>query len=148
MTSLEWAACSPGKNLRSGGYDKPSLLINATDGELHPRGTCNRRREPDSATYFRRRDIDNFLHGRLPELASHRHKAAGNAVVSWSASLDCIWVLETTSALGPSAVWTEITADKIVFSLGQIVTRLRRPFPRTDTFYRLRSCRLKQENFS
>jgi hypothetical protein len=45
--------------------------------------------------------------------------SSGTAVLSWSASLDCIWVLESSPTLGPGSVWTEITADQVTFSAGQ-----------------------------
>lgn len=65
--------------------------------------------------------------------------SSGAAVVSWSASLDGIWILEAGSTPGPNAVWTEIPDDQIAFLNGQkshaeAMTML----SNADTFYRLR----------
>jgi hypothetical protein len=65
--------------------------------------------------------------------------SSGTAAVSWSASLDGIWVLESSSTLGLGAVWTEITADQIVFLNGQRIHTAASPMvSNADTFYRLR----------
>jgi hypothetical protein len=62
-----------------------------------------------------------------------------NAAISWSASLDGIWLLESSSTLGQSAAWTEITADQIVFLSGQrIHTETTAISINSDTYYRLR----------
>jgi len=44
---------------------------------------------------------------------------SGTAVLSWSGSLDGIWVLESSPTLGPGSVWTERTAAQISFAGGQ-----------------------------
>jgi hypothetical protein len=65
--------------------------------------------------------------------------SSGNAAVSWSASLDGIWVLESSSTVGSGAVWTEITADQITFLSGQRIHSASSPMvSNADTFYRLR----------
>jgi hypothetical protein len=65
--------------------------------------------------------------------------SSGNAAVSWSASLDGIWVLESSSTLASGAVWTEITADQIVFLNGQRIHTAASPMvSNPDTYYRLR----------
>jgi hypothetical protein len=65
--------------------------------------------------------------------------SSGTTAVSWSASLDGIWVLESTSTLAFGAVWTEITADQIVFLNGQRIHTAASPMvSNTDTYYRLR----------
>jgi hypothetical protein len=65
--------------------------------------------------------------------------SSGNATVSWSASLDGIWILEFSSTLGFGAVWGEITADQIVFLNGQRIHTAGSPMvSNAKTFYRLR----------
>ena len=65
--------------------------------------------------------------------------SSGSAVVSWSASLDGIWILESSSTLGPAAVWAETTADKITFLNGQRIHAAASPMAsNADTFYRIR----------
>jgi hypothetical protein len=65
--------------------------------------------------------------------------SSGNAAVSWSASLDGIWVLDSSPTIGPSAVWTEITADQIAFLTGQRVrTEATALSSNANTYYRLR----------
>jgi hypothetical protein len=65
--------------------------------------------------------------------------SSGNAAVSWSGSLDGIWVLETSSRLDFGAVWTEITADQITFLSGQRNHMAATPMAsNADTYYRLR----------
>jgi hypothetical protein len=82
--------------------------------------------------------FDNFyVAAAEPRLALDA--SSGNAAVSWSASLDGIWVLESSSTLGSFAVWTEITADQITFLSGQrIHTALSPMVSNADTYYRLR----------
>jgi hypothetical protein len=64
---------------------------------------------------------------------------SGIAAVSWSASLDGIWVLEASSTLGSGAFWTEITADQVTFLNGQRIHLDASPIAlNADTFYRLR----------
>ncbi len=63
----------------------------------------------------------------------------GTASVSWSASLDGIWLLESSPTLGPRALWTEITADQIAFFSGQKSHAEISTMPsNANTFYRLR----------
>lgn len=65
--------------------------------------------------------------------------SSGSAVVSWSASLDGIWILEASPALGLGAVWGEITADQITFSSGQRSHPAASPMvSNANTYYRLR----------
>jgi hypothetical protein len=65
--------------------------------------------------------------------------SSGTAVVSWSASLDGIWVLESSPTLGLGATWTEITADQIIFLNGQKSrTEASAMGSNADAFYRLR----------
>jgi hypothetical protein len=65
--------------------------------------------------------------------------SSGTASLSWSASLDGIWLLESSPTLGPGAAWTEITADQIVFLNGQRSHTEASAIPSSaDTFYRLR----------
>jgi len=65
--------------------------------------------------------------------------SSGTAAVSWSASLDGIWVLESSPKIGPGAVWTEITADQIAFLSGQNGhTETTMMASNADTYYRLR----------
>jgi hypothetical protein len=65
--------------------------------------------------------------------------SSGTAAVSWSASLDGIWLLESSSTLGPGAVWLEITADQISFLNGQKSHTAASPMvSNADTYYRLR----------
>jgi hypothetical protein len=82
--------------------------------------------------------FDNFyVAAAEPRLAFDR--SSGNAAVSWSASLDGIWVLETSSRLDFGAVWTEITADQITFLSGQRSHMAATPMAsNADTYYRLR----------
>src|SRR5207249_3058155 len=81
---------------------------------------------------------DNFLESvSAPQLTLT--SSAGNPVVSWPSSLDCIWVLESSSSIDPGSGWTEITANQIVFMSGQNVYTGATPMADTgDTFYRLR----------
>jgi hypothetical protein len=65
--------------------------------------------------------------------------SSGTAAVSWSASLDGIWILEASSTLGPSALWGEIAPNQITFLSGQRIHTA--PLPTIssgDIFYRLR----------
>jgi hypothetical protein len=82
--------------------------------------------------------FDNFyVAAAEPRLAFDT--SSGNASVSWSASLDGIWVLESSPAIGPRAAWTEIAADRIVFLSGQnSYTGLATMASNANTFYRLR----------
>lgn len=82
--------------------------------------------------------FDNFyVAAAEPRLALDT--SSGTASVSWSASLDGIWVLESSPALGSDAVWTEITADQIAFLSGQKShTEAATMALNADTFYRLR----------
>jgi hypothetical protein len=82
--------------------------------------------------------FDNFLESvSAPQVTLS--SSGGNPVVSWPASLDCIWVLETSSAIDPGSVWTEITANQIVFMNGQnVFTGATAMADTGDTFYRLR----------
>jgi hypothetical protein len=65
--------------------------------------------------------------------------SSGNAAVSWSESLDGIWVLESSSTVGPGSVWTEITADQIIFVSGQMNHTAALPMAQNaNTYYRLR----------
>jgi hypothetical protein len=65
--------------------------------------------------------------------------SSGSAVVSWSASLDGIWILEASSTLGPAALWAEITANQITFLSGQRIHSAALPMISSgDIFYRLR----------
>jgi hypothetical protein len=65
--------------------------------------------------------------------------SSGTAAVSWSASLDGIWVLEASSTLGSGAFWTEITADQITFLNGQRIHADASPMAlNADAYYRLR----------
>jgi len=64
---------------------------------------------------------------------------SGSAVVSWSASLDGIWILEASPTLGLGAVWGEITADQITFLSGQRSHTAASPMvSNANTYYRLR----------
>jgi len=82
--------------------------------------------------------FDNFyVAAAEPRLTFDR--SSGNAAVSWSASLDGIWVLESSSRLDFGAVWTEITADQITFLSGQRIHMATTPMAsNADTYYRLR----------
>jgi hypothetical protein len=82
--------------------------------------------------------FDNFyVSAAVPELFLNGN--SGSASVSWPASLDGIWVLESSPVVGPGAVWTEITADQIVFSAGQNVhTEASAIGSNANTYYRLR----------
>jgi hypothetical protein len=82
--------------------------------------------------------FDNFyVAAAEPRLAFDG--SSGNAAVSWSASLDGIWVLETSSRLDFGATWTEITADQITFLGGQRNHMAAMPMAsNADTYYRLR----------
>jgi hypothetical protein len=65
--------------------------------------------------------------------------SSGTAAVSWSASLDGIWILEASSTLGPGAFWGEITANQITFLGGQRIHTGAAPMVSSgDIFYRLR----------
>jgi hypothetical protein len=65
--------------------------------------------------------------------------SSGNAAVSWSASLDGIWILEFSPSLGVGAVWSEIAAGQITFSSGQRSHMAALPMVSSgDIFYRLR----------
>jgi hypothetical protein len=64
---------------------------------------------------------------------------SGTAAVSWSASLDGIWVLESSSRLDSFAVWTELTPDQITFLNGQRIYAAPSPMAsNVNTYYRLR----------
>src|SRR5204862_7268601 len=61
--------------------------------------------------------FDNFYADSAePRLAIG--SAGGFPAVSWPGSLACLWVLESSSSVGTGAVWTEVTADKIVYTAG------------------------------
>jgi hypothetical protein len=78
-----------------------------------------------------------YVSAGVPELSLDA--SSGFAAVSWSASLDGIWVLESSPAIGAAAVWTEITADQIVFSSGQnLHTEGSTVDSNANTFFRLR----------
>jgi hypothetical protein len=65
--------------------------------------------------------------------------SSGTAAVSWSASLDGIWILEASSTLGPNALWGEIAPNQITFLSGQRIHMA--PLPTVSSgniFYRLR----------
>jgi len=64
--------------------------------------------------------------------------SSGNPVVSWSASLDGIWILEFSSTLGVGAVWSEVTANQITFLNGQRIHTGLPMASNADTYYRLR----------
>jgi hypothetical protein len=82
--------------------------------------------------------FDNF-YGAAAEPRLTLDTSLGNAAVSWSASLDGIWVLESSSTVGPGSVWTEITADQIIFISGQMNHTAALPMVQNaNTCYRLR----------
>jgi len=65
--------------------------------------------------------------------------SSGIAAVSWSASLDGIWVLESSPTVGSGSVWTEITADQIAFLSGQKSHTAALPMVEgANKYYRLR----------
>jgi len=65
--------------------------------------------------------------------------SSGTNSVSWSASLDGIWVLESSSTVGPGAIWTEIAANQIAFLNGQRThTEAAAMAENPNTYYRLR----------
>jgi hypothetical protein len=82
--------------------------------------------------------FDNFyVAAAEPRLTLDR--SSGTAAVSWSASLDGIWVLESSSTLNSFSVWTEITANQIGFQNGQRIHTAASPMvSNTNTYYRLR----------
>jgi hypothetical protein len=82
--------------------------------------------------------FDNFyVAAAEPRLAMDT--SSGTAVLSWSASLDGIWVLESSSSLDPAAVWTEITADQVTTTAGQKShTDTAAVGVNGDTYFRLR----------
>lgn len=63
----------------------------------------------------------------------------GNATVSWPANLECIWILESSPAVGTGAIWTPVALKDVVYSAGQHTYTATTPMVSTgDTYYRLK----------
>ena len=79
--------------------------------------------------------FDDFCATAAPPPVSITPNGA-NVDISWSASQEGIWVLDSSPEVGPSAVWTEIPFSALTFSAG----RLTYSAPTAaNSFFRLRS---------
>jgi hypothetical protein len=92
----------------------------------------------DSPSHACSATFDNF-YVAAAEPSLSLDPSSGTAVVSWSASLDGIWVLESSPTLSPGIGWTEVAAAQVAFSTGQKVHTASSPMTSsTSTYYRLR----------
>jgi hypothetical protein len=65
--------------------------------------------------------------------------ASGNFAVSWPYNRDCIWVLESSPAVGAGEVWTDVPLKDVVYAAGQNTYTSATPMAETGTtYYRLK----------
>ena len=63
----------------------------------------------------------------------------GNITVSWPGNLECIWVLESSPAVGAGAVWTDVPLVNVAYAAGKNTYTGATPMAASgNTYYRLK----------